>query len=93
MENILHTEQIPFLKTLSIVEGKWKLRILYELAYNPTLRYSELRRNLTPITHKMLSTQLKGLEMDNMIFGKNTLRFRLKLSIHYLKRGEVFFLL
>ena len=29
MENILHTEQIPFLKTLSIIEGKWKLRILY----------------------------------------------------------------
>ena len=90
MENILHTEQIPFLKTLSIVEGKWKLRILYELAYNPTLRYSELRRNLTPITHKMLSTQLKGLEMDNMIIRKEYPQIPTKVEYLLSEKGRSF---
>ena len=34
------------------------------------LRYSELKRNLTPITHKMLSTQLKELEEDGIVIRK-----------------------
>ena len=34
------------------------------------MNYSELKRNLTPITHKMLSTQLKELEEDGIIIRK-----------------------
>jgi len=62
VESICRSKQAPFLKTFSMINGKWKLRILYELACEKILRYSELKRNLTPITHKMLSTQLKELE-------------------------------
>lgn len=43
MKNICRTKQAPFLKTLSIIEEKWKLRILYELACDTTLRYGELK--------------------------------------------------
>ena len=53
-----------------MINGKWKLRILYELDCEKILRYSELKRNLTPITHKMLSTQLKELEEDGIIIRK-----------------------
>ena len=53
-----------------MINGKWKLRILYELACEKILCYSELKRNLTPITHKMLSTQLKELEEDGIIIRK-----------------------
>ena len=53
-----------------MINGKWKLRILYELACEKIFRYSELKRNLTPITHKMLSTQLKELEEDGIIIRK-----------------------
>ena len=53
-----------------MINGKWKLRILYGLACEKILRYSELKRNLTPITHKMLSTQLKELEEDGIIIRK-----------------------
>lgn len=56
--------------TLSTIEGKWKLRILYELKDEKTLRYGELKRNLAQITHKMLSAQLKELEQDDMIIRK-----------------------
>ena len=34
------------------------------------LRYSELKRSLETITYKMLSTQLKELEADNLIIRK-----------------------
>ncbi len=38
----------------------WQLR-------NETLRYSELRKKLPKITHKMLSQQLKELEADGVV--------------------------
>ncbi len=70
MENICRSKQAPFLSTLTIIAGKWKLRILYELACETTLRYGELKRNILSITHKMLSTQLKELDNDGMIIRK-----------------------
>lgn len=50
--------------------GKWKLRIIYMLAFYEVLRYGELKRLLTPITHKMLTNQLKELERDGLIIRK-----------------------
>lgn len=67
MANLCKSKQAPFLSTLSVIEGKWKLRIVYELACETTLRYGALKRALTPVTHKMLSAQLKSLESDGII--------------------------
>ncbi|MDE6761927.1 MAG: helix-turn-helix transcriptional regulator [Lachnospiraceae bacterium] len=52
--------------------GKWKLRILYFLGLHRVLRYSELKKLLTPITHKMLSMQLKELEHAGIIILTNS---------------------
>lgn len=57
----------PFAYTMSIIGGKWKMHILFWLWKNPVLRYSQLKRNLGEITHKMLSTQLKELEADDLL--------------------------
>lgn len=67
IENSLET---PFGYTISMIGGKWKLIILYELKVNSVMRYSELKRALTGITHKMLSQQLKELEADKLIIRK-----------------------
>lgn len=56
-----------FEKVVDIIGGKWKLRLLYFLAFHETLRYSELKKLASPITHRMLSTQLKDLEENGMI--------------------------
>ncbi len=56
-----------FETVVKMLGGKWKLRIIYMLAFHETLRYGELKRLLAPITHKMLSTQLKELEQDGLI--------------------------
>ncbi len=53
-----------------MIGGKWKLRIVYMLAFHEVLRYGELKRLLTPITHKMLATQLKELENDGLVLRK-----------------------
>ncbi|MBN7576597.1 MULTISPECIES: winged helix-turn-helix transcriptional regulator [Clostridium] len=60
----------PFGYTISVIGGKWKLIILYELKVNSVMRYSELKKGLTGITHKMLSQQLKELEADKLIIRK-----------------------
>ena len=41
--------------------------ILFFLGFHKVLRYGELKKLLTPITHKMLSMQLKELERDGII--------------------------
>lgn len=59
-----------FEKVVNMISGKWKLRIIYVLAFHEILRYGELKRLLSPITHKMLSTQLKELDKDGLINRK-----------------------
>ncbi len=61
------TEQTPFEYTLNIIGGKWKMRILYQLAHSKILRFNELKRNIPKISYKMLNEQLKDLENDNII--------------------------
>ena len=59
-----------FEKVVDMIGGKWKLRIIYVLAFNEILRYGELKRMLAPITHKMLTIQLKELEKDGLVNRK-----------------------
>lgn len=60
----------PFAYAMSLIDGKWKMHILFWLWKKQVLRYGELKRSLGTITHKMLSTQLKELEVDNLIIRK-----------------------
>ena len=57
----------PFAYAMSLIDGKWKMHILFWLWKKEVLRYSELKRTVGKITHKMLSTQLKELEADGLI--------------------------
>ena len=57
----------PFAYAISLIEGKWKMHVLFWLWKKEVLRYSELKRALGAVTHKMLSSQLKELERDGII--------------------------
>ena len=57
----------PLAYAISLVEGKWKMHVLFWLWKKEVLRYSELKRALGAVTHKMLSSQLKELEQDGII--------------------------
>lgn len=49
--------------------GTWKMPILWRLNKS-TMRYSELKKSLPHITHKMLASQLKELEEHGYISRK-----------------------
>jgi DNA-binding HxlR family transcriptional regulator len=54
---------------LEVMGGKWKPLIIYHLMTGRK-RTSELRRLMPGITQKMLTTQLRGLEKDEIIARK-----------------------
>lgn len=54
---------------LDMIGGKWKMPILWRLREN-TLRYSELKKELPGITHKMLASQLRELEENGFVDRK-----------------------
>ena len=60
-------EDTPFGYTLSVIGGKWKMVIMFVLVEHDVMRYSELKRAIPGITHKMLSAQLKELEADGIV--------------------------
>jgi DNA-binding HxlR family transcriptional regulator len=56
----------PLTFAVKAISGKWKLLILNALTAGPK-RFGELRRECENITEKMLTSQLKELERDELI--------------------------
>lgn len=61
----------PVQLALDTVGGKWKMPILWRIREKP-LRYGDLRASLNehahkPVTHAMLSAQLKELEASGLL--------------------------
>ncbi len=52
--------------TLAVVGGKWKASILWHLAQG-TMRFSDLQRQFSDTTRKMLTQQLRELEADDLV--------------------------
>ena len=52
--------------TLNVMSGKWKLPIIGSLMFGKK-RFRELERDIPRITPRMLSKELKDLEMNGMV--------------------------
>jgi len=78
----------PFEYTLSIISGKWKLKIIYLLSCVSPVRYGALKKNIAGITHKMLSTQLKELERENIIYRKEYPQVPPKVEYSLTPKGQ-----
>lgn len=57
-------------RLLAVIGGKWKVLILREL-FSGTRRHSQLRHALPGVTQKVLTAQLRELELDGAINRKN----------------------
>ncbi len=54
-------------QALKILEGRWKLVILFHLFGGALLRFSELERAIPAISEKMLIQQLRQMEQDGVV--------------------------
>ena len=54
-------------RALKVLEGRWKLVILFRLFGGKLLRFSELEREIPAISQKMLIQQLRQLEKDGIV--------------------------
>ncbi len=57
------------LLSMDLLGGKWKMRILWHVL-NGDNRFSLLQKGIPDITHKMLVTQLKELEVSNILIRR-----------------------
>ncbi|MEY4904632.1 MAG: hypothetical protein RLZZ292_2447 [Bacteroidota bacterium] len=70
-ENIEYALQhCPFRFAMSVLEGKWKFAILYNLTKHEVLRFKELERSVAGITPRMLIKELKDLEQSGIVRRK-----------------------
>ena len=61
------TYTCPVDAALGLIGGKWKILILFDLYISSRKGYSEIKSNLPGISEKMLSQQLRELELDKLI--------------------------
>ncbi|HWY85509.1 MAG TPA: helix-turn-helix domain-containing protein [Gemmataceae bacterium] len=54
-------------QAFKVIEGRWKLLILFHLFGGKVLRFSELERAIPAISQKMLIQQLRQMEKDGMV--------------------------
>lgn len=78
-----------FAYTLSLVNGKYKMIILYALAeHKPVIRFNELKRCIETISFRTLSLTLKELENDGLIIRDEYPQIPPKVEYSLSDRGK-----
>ena len=71
-------------RVIRMIQGRWKLPILFRLYADPSMRTLQLKRDLPGISQKMLTQHLRELADDRLIervdFGEKPLRVEYQLS-------------
>jgi DNA-binding HxlR family transcriptional regulator len=52
---------------LKLIDGRWKLLILFHLFGGQVLRFSDLERAIRGVSQKMLAQQLRQMEADGIV--------------------------
>lgn len=68
-ETLPHTspDTEPLAFAVSLIGGKWKLRVLWALSAKSGRRYGDIKRDVPEITNMMLSQSLRELTSDGLI--------------------------
>lgn len=83
MENKDHVCQFKLMASrdaLEVIQGKWRIPIIISLTYG-TKRFGEIQRDIKDISPKMLSQELKALELNKII--KRTLHDTMPVTTEY----------
>ena len=74
--------------TLSVINGKYKMPILYALMEFEVVRFNELKRYIAGISYKTLSATLKELEADRLIHREGYPQIPPKVEYSLTERGK-----
>jgi len=73
---------LPVSDALHILSGKWKLPILISLSFG-NKRFSEIAKDIPKITDRMLSKELRELEMNQLV--ERTVYDTVPVTVEYSK--------
>ena len=78
----------PVGRSLAMIGGKWKLRLICTLTADGSQRYNELLKKTQGITNAMLSSSLKELESGGLITRKHYETIPPKVEYSITQRGK-----
>lgn len=81
-------ETTGFSNTLSLINGKYKMTILYTLMEFGVVRFNEMKKYIGGISYKTLSSTLKELEMDQLIHREEYPQIPPKVEYSLTERGK-----
>ena len=77
-----------FCYTMSLIQGKYKMFILYTLACYEIVRFNEMKKYIDGISFKTLSSTLKELEADGLIHRKEYPQIPPKVEYSLTEKGK-----
>jgi len=77
-----------FSYTLSLINGKYKMTILYTLMEFGVVRFNEMKKYIGGISYKTLSTTLKELEADHLVHREEYPQIPPKVEYSLTERGK-----
>lgn len=77
-----------FIYTLSLINGKYKMTILYTLMRFGVVRFNEMKKYIGSISYKTLSSTLKELEADKLINRREYPQIPPKVEYSLTERGR-----
>lgn len=85
-DNFLETSGFSY--TLSLINGKYKMTVLYILMERGVVRFNEMKRYIGNISYKTLSTTLKELEADQLVHREEYPQIPPKVEYSLTERGR-----
>ena len=90
-KSTLSVERCKTISTIQkILGGKWKIEIIYYIAFQNIHRFGELRRHIGDITESSLAKQLRELEADGFISRYDYKEIPLRVEYNLTELGKSF---
>ena len=84
----INPQETGFGYTLSVINGKYKMVILYCLMEFGVVRFNEMKKYIGTISYKTLSLTLKELEADGLIHREEYPQIPPKVEYSLTERGK-----
>ena len=81
-------EDTGFHYTMSLIQGKYKMLILYTLMDFEVVRFNEMKKYIRGISYKTLSSTLKELEADGLVHREEYPQIPPKVEYSLTERGK-----